>query len=387
MLIQFCLPNIFGSGAAFCLRKIAMQQTFPKKTAPDSILPRLWQALDALAICRGDYDLRPASLAVLRALISFLPSDAQGAQLLVWPSNHTLCHRACGMDERTLRRHLARLCDIGLVRRNTSANGKRFALRVRKTVVAAFGFDLAPLLHRAAEIANAAEEQAALQAEAHSTRAQILVLLHRANTTEPSYLAPDQDAEIRKLLRRHPDLSTLTALRDELAAMTKDADLPPDALPPNLTASRSQNDLHQQKTDKDSFDSEKDGAESEKAAGEDLPHAHRITFADCLHATRESQTFASDPIRTWADLTRLADTLAPMVGIGAEVANHARRVMGPIPAAVTILCLVQRGESIRRPGAYLRKLACLAESGMYSLRSLVQAAQHAKPPGGQDRAG
>ena len=373
MLTQFCLPNIFGSGAAFCLRKIAMQQTFPKKTAPDSILPRLWQALDALAICRGDYDLRPASLAVLRALISFLPSDAQGAQLLVWPSNHTLCHRACGMDERTLRRHLARLCDIGLVRRNTSANGKRFALRVRKTVVAAFGFDLAPLLHRAAEIANAAEEQAALQAEAHSTRAQILVLLHRANTTEPSYLAPDQDAEIRKLVRRRPDLSTLTALRDELAAMTKDADLPPDALPPNLTASRSQNDLHQQRTDKDSFD-------SEKTAGEDLPDASPITLADCLQATQESQSFALDPIRSWADLTRLADTLAPMVGIGAEVANHARRTMGTIPAAVTILCLIQRGDSIRRPGAYLRKLACLAEGGMYSLKSLVQATQHAKRP-------
>ena len=356
-----------------------MQQLFPKPATPDAILPRMWQALDALALCRGDYDLRPASLAVLRALISFLPSDAQAAQLLVWPSNHTLCHRACGMDERTLRRHLARLCDIGLVRRNTSANGKRFALRVRKTVVAAFGFDLAPLLHRASELAAAAEARATLHAEANNTRAQILVLLHRARTTEPSCLAPDQDTDIRKLLRRRADLSTLTALRDELACLTKDAVLPADDIPPNLTASRRQNDLHQQKTDKDSFD-------SEKGAGEDLPHAHQITFADCLQATRESQTFATDPIRSWADLTRLADTLAPMVGIGAEVANHARRVMGPIPAAVTILCLIQRGESIRRPGAYLRKLACLAEGGMYSLRSLVQAAQHAKPPSGPDRA-
>lgn len=353
-----------------------MHQLSPKPSTK-GVLPRLWQSLDALAQCRGDYDLRPASLGVLRALISFLPSDAQAAQLVVWPSNQTLCQRACGMDERTLRRHLARLCDIGLIARNTSANGKRFALRVRKTVVTAFGFDLAPLLHRASEIAAAATARAVLQAEIHSLRAQILALLHRARPQTPDALA-DTDT-LRKLLRRSPDLVALTDLRDQLAAMTKSPDAPPDdmacadLLAPDLTASDSHFDRHQQKTNKDSFD-------SEKMAGEDLPDASPITLADCLQATQESQSFALDPIRSWADLTRLADTLAPMVGIGAEVANHARRTMGTIPAAVTILCLIQRGDSIRRPGAYLRKLACLAEGGMYSLKSLVQATQHAKRP-------
>lgn len=342
-------------------------------------MPRLWQALDALAQCRGDYDLRPASLGVLRALISFLPSDAQAAHLVVWPSNQTLCQRACGMDERTLRRHLARLCDIGLIARNTSANGKRFALRVRKTVVTAFGFDLAPLLHRASEIAAAAEAQAALHAEIHAMRTQILALLHRARVSAPDGLPAAHEAALRKLLRRSPDLVALTALRDQLAAMAKSPDTPPDdrecadLLAPDLTARDSHFDRHQQKTEKDSFD-------SERTAGENLPDPHQIALADCLQATQESQSFALDPIRTWADLIRLADTLAPMVGIGAEVANHARRTMGAIPAAVTILCLIQRGDSIRRPGAYLRKLACLAEGGMYSIKSLVQATQHAKRP-------
>ena len=55
------------------------------------------------------------------------------------------------MSEPTLRRHLAALVEAGLIIRRDSPNGKRYARRVDEEVAQAFGFDLAPLVARAAE--------------------------------------------------------------------------------------------------------------------------------------------------------------------------------------------------------------------------------------------
>ena len=96
------------------------QSTTPAKKGPlvnevrcESV-QQLWRLLDALALCRGRYDLTTNSLSVLRALISFLPKDAvcEHGPIVVWPSNQTLAERADGMDERTFRRHLdlSRFC-------------------------------------------------------------------------------------------------------------------------------------------------------------------------------------------------------------------------------------------------------------------------------------
>ena len=63
------------------------------------------------------------------------------------------------MAPATLRRHLASLVEAGLIIRRDLPNGKRFARRGQGGEIAeAFGFDLAPLIARAAEIENLAEE-------------------------------------------------------------------------------------------------------------------------------------------------------------------------------------------------------------------------------------
>jgi replication initiation protein RepC len=63
------------------------------------------------------------------------------------------------MAPATLRRHLASLVEAGLIIRRDSPNGKRFARRGQGGEIAeAFGFDLAPLIARSAEIENLAEE-------------------------------------------------------------------------------------------------------------------------------------------------------------------------------------------------------------------------------------
>ena len=63
------------------------------------------------------------------------------------------------MAPATLRRHLACLVDAGLIIRRNSPNGKRFARRGQGGAIEdAFGFDLTPLVARAEEIENLAEE-------------------------------------------------------------------------------------------------------------------------------------------------------------------------------------------------------------------------------------
>ena len=77
----------------------------------------------------------------------------------MFPSNKELSIRAHGMAPATLRRHLACLVDAGLIIRRDSPNGKRFARRGQGGAIEdAFGFDLTPLVARAEEIENLAEE-------------------------------------------------------------------------------------------------------------------------------------------------------------------------------------------------------------------------------------
>ncbi|KEP67988.1 replication initiator RepC [Thioclava dalianensis] len=116
-----------------------------------------------------DLGLRPASVVVIDALLSCLPckDSASGKDapitpltlLTVFAANDTLCFRAKGITDRQLRRHLARLEEVGLIQRRDSANGKRFPIYRGGKVVAAFGIDLTPLLLRADELMALAQRR------------------------------------------------------------------------------------------------------------------------------------------------------------------------------------------------------------------------------------
>lgn len=89
-----------------------------------------WQILDALSAAAEEFELNHRTLSVLRALITFLPAREITAELnscIVFPSNRTLSERLHGMPESTLRRHLAKLVELGIISRHDSANRKRFA--------------------------------------------------------------------------------------------------------------------------------------------------------------------------------------------------------------------------------------------------------------------
>ena len=80
------------------------------------------------------------------------PQDwEEGRQPIVWPSNNFLIKRL-GVPLSTLRRHLRKLCELGVITIQDSPNGKRWGRRDDDgVIIEAYGFDLTPLAARARE--------------------------------------------------------------------------------------------------------------------------------------------------------------------------------------------------------------------------------------------
>lgn len=142
--------------------------------------------LRAIRTARRRLGLSTGDVLVLDTLLSFLPCRDkvtkedrpinEQTMLVIYASNAAICERANGMDERVLRRHIARLVAAGLLARRDSATCKRFPLRARGQLVGAYGIDLTPFLCRHVEITRMAQEFIAETQEARALRAEALTL-------------------------------------------------------------------------------------------------------------------------------------------------------------------------------------------------------------------
>lgn len=202
--------------------------TMPSVTRRDLLI--------AVKNCSQSYGLTPSSILVLETLLSFLPcrdretgietSLSSDALLVVYPSNKSICERANRMSDRVLRRHIAKLCEVGFIKRKDSATGKRFPLRVGGVVRDAFGFDLSPLLRiypelvaEAARLELEAEKFRSMRSEALAIRADLLRAPEQLTEVQIDYLA-----EVKKILRRTSLKSEgVAALIREMRALKSDA--------------------------------------------------------------------------------------------------------------------------------------------------------------------
>ena len=351
--------------------------------------PDKWALLDRLTTAADCFELSHRTLTVLKALLSFLPSRhiPDGAAGIVFASNARLSERLHGMPESTLRRHLAELVRLGLIGRHDSPNRKRFARNREGAISLAFGFDLAPLVVQAEMI-----ETAAQQAEAHHERMQalrdrILVLRHALIRQGGADALAD---DVGRLLRRKPDEAALKSMERTLhEALSQAAEGEIEApsvstLPAldtdQLSASDRQNERHIQDSNKYYFDSEKSdqsmAVQSETAgnkAAQNPEQKKGVTLAEVVSACTEVRSFFPQALRSWDDLVRVGDQIAPMLGIDLPVLNEAKRDMGAESAAITVLCLLEKAAAIRSPGAYLRRLTQMARDGAFSLNPMLSA--------------
>lgn len=289
---------------------------------------------------------------------------------MVFASNLALQERLNHISERTLQRAIRDLVEVGMIARHDSPNRKRFALRRRDSAEAiAFGFDLSPLLERSGEISYLAGEL-----ERDERHRQILRMKLRAVATqiEASDPASALVSEIRLIVRRKLGSHELEQVLDRClidSGMATNAPCPtielaPCSKPvsaPNMSAADSQIDGHLLMSEKDSLD--KKARERRTSVTNDGLNCHEAKAAcdnsllsEVRAACPEVSAISLTPNPTWRELVDQAPCIARWLGIDATIIKCLFDRHGPDKAAVTIFCLLQRHDRIKRPGAYLRSL-------------------------------
>ncbi|NSX56995.1 plasmid replication protein RepC [Parasulfitobacter algicola] len=363
---------------------------------PDVPQYNKWELFRNLCTARVAFGITDRDLTVLNALLTFHKPDAltEDDNLIVFPSNAALSTRAHGMAESTLRRHLAALCQAGLILRHDSPNGKRYATRGEGgELVRAFGFDLAPLLIRAMEIADAAQqaERGALALKRLREEAVLmardvwkLIEFGMAEGIKADWqaltarLAPLQAALRRKLA--HGDLMDLKPV---LATLLNDVRKCFDILneTEKMSGNVARNERHYQNSNTDSCEFEpclekSKGVEPEVSDDPEpdmdkLPP--KMPLGLILKACPDILDYAQGDIRHWHQLCATADFVRGMMGISPHAWAQSQTVMGRENAAIVLAGILQRMSQINSPGGYLRVLTHKAQDGAFSPGPMIMA--------------
>jgi len=360
-----------------------------------------WELLRELSKSQAAFGVTERDLTVLQGLLSFYPHDALGgtAEMVVFPSNKVICERLNGMACSTMRRHLARLVDAGLIARRDSPNGKRYVRKHGQERVA-FGFDLMLLYRSSEQIARAAEAVRAtenrvrrLREVVSLMRRDIAALAEYGEDTQPGLGLWDQLRDTAVLtaraLRRKLSLEELAVFQSKLEALLGRArnviDGPETE---DMVTKDARFERHHLNTDKESIDFEP-SLETAKAAAvtqqneavapeesieePDSRRAPKIPLHLVITSCPSLATFYEGPIRHWHQLYEAACHVRPAMGISASAWEKAQRCMGPEQASIVVVAMLQRFADIRSPGGYLRALTTKAAAGAFSCGPMVMA--------------
>ncbi len=336
------------------------QTTFKTKHTPallDKQDPR-WNALNAAQAAMGALGLRDRDIAVLRGLLTFIQPDRWREKLMVHASNTSIQARCDGIDERTLRRRLTRLCEVGLIARHQSPNRKRYVVRDELgNQVLSYGFDLSPLRENLHQLESIAEEQRTTALRIKMLKA---VLRDRLFRLLSSGFLSETDgtsvASLQKLLRQRVDILSLErAIQtvESLASSLVDASIG-GTQTTKMSDSVSQIGRDIQNSEKEYIE-ESYGDEKQRAGRQE---GSRVDLAldDCIDAAKSAMDFSLHRPRTWTELSHLADQLAPAIGVQQKQLLRTKEALGERGACLAILGLVEAFTRIREPSRYLNTL-------------------------------
>ena len=360
-----------------------------------------WELLRELSKAQAAFGVSERDLTVLQGLLSFFPDDALcgNAEMVVFPSNKAICERLNGMPCSTMRRHLARLVEAGLLQRRDSPNGKRYVRKHGEDRVA-FGFDLSPLYCQSEEIARAAE--AVREAEERVRRLREVVSLMRRDLAALAEFGDemqpglgfwdqlrDRAALTARALRRKLSVEDLAAYRADLEALLDQArNIIDGPETEEMNTNDAQSERHHHNSNKESIDFEPALEKSGAAAGvpdvdtnepvadvdeQDTRHLPKIPLHLVIAACPSLKTFYQGEIRHWHQLFDAACHVRPAMGISASAWEEAQRFMGPEQASIVVAAMLERFADIRSPGGYLRALTTKAAAGEFSCGPMVMA--------------
>jgi replication initiation protein RepC len=379
------------------------------EAGPKDAMAEKWKVFDSLREAKTALGISDRALSVLNALLTF-HQDATlqlGSDLIVFPSNRTLTFRANGMSPATLRRHLAALVQAGLVIRRDSPNGKRYARKGEGgSIEQAFGFDLSPLVARAAEFESLAEAARAERKARYLLREEISVLRRDIGKTiamalEENLVGPWDDLLARfdalnETPPRAAETSGLEAVAVDLRALWADVDntLKSQLKPENMSANESQGERHYQNSKPNPLlDSEQSLQERLEETSAPEPEAKKppiraFSLSLVLQACPDiaMYTKGGQGISTWRELVTAAGVARGALGISPSAWTDACTAMGDEDAAIVIAAILQRSEMIVSAGGYLRNLTERAREGKFSVGPMVMALLRAAVSGGKKSA-
>jgi replication initiation protein RepC len=377
------------------------------KARPPNTTVHKWQIFRAICEGKSAIGVSDRSLAVLNALLTFHPETALTGddELIVFPSNDQLALRAHGMPPATLRRHLAALVDCGLVIRRDSPNGKRYARKGQGGAIeTAFGFDLTPLVARAAEFERLAGEIRAERRALALVRERITLYRRDVAKMISAGLEEDVPADWRAFHSAYLGLVSRiprTATRLELEPLAEELGLLADEIrnaleqhikTQNPSANESQFERHIQNSNPDPLESEPGFPGSRRGATvEAHPEKARtpqrsFPLGMVLEACPDIVDYARHGISSWRDFMATAGLVRSALGISPSAWDDARAVLGEEDAAVVVAAILQRGEAIKSPGGYLRSLTEKARGGAFSVGPVIMALLRARLGTGRKRA-
>ncbi|MCX2697434.1 MULTISPECIES: plasmid replication protein RepC [Ochrobactrum] len=372
---------------------LTMQQK--AREIPEGSAVDKWQLHRWLCEGKSILGISDRTLAVLAALLSFYPENilSETNGLIVFPSNKQLALRAHGMADATLRRHLAALVDAGLVARQDSPNGKRYARRTKTgDVKLAFGFSLAPLLARKDEIEAAAEKVKADKTLLRELREQLTLL--RRDIAKTLEYAVEQKldgswTDISTVFRTVVDTIPRRASAQELLVLIKklneiyatvDNALKNNEKNQNMSGRESQNERQYYESKPDSYiDRTVANMRTKQCSSTDKPLPERTVSLDfVLRACPEITSYAQQPITQWQHLVDATDKVHGFIGIDTRLHQFALKILGRENTAIVIAYLLQRYGEIRSISGYLRILVEKAAEDGFSVRALMSSALHGR---------
>ena len=342
-------------------RRTNLSSLKPRVQTPAADKDKRWHILDLAKACRQRLKLRDRDIAVLRGLLSLLPSQARPDQMVVFASNRVLIDRCDGIDERTLRRRIVHLQNCGMLERRMSPNGKRYQVRNEQhDALLTYGIDLTPLFHIQNHLEALAEDCRREMVRIKVLRSLIRDVLYKTQPHEVTDIQNEAQRALRRVLDSNQLQQILSQLEEAAPIMIAQFTGNVSLSTTHLSVNDGQNDRHIQSSYKDNLESER--AESEtlsntacekKAANVD--HAD-ITVDECMDLARTAKEMAPKQPRCWEDLIDLSTTLAPAIGLQDTVIHEAEKHLGRHGCALAILGLVEAFGRVRNPDAYLTAL-------------------------------
>lgn len=370
-----------------------------------------WKVFRDACEARERLGLQDRALTVLDALLTFYPEHElnSGSRLVVFPSNAQLSVRAHGITGTTLRRHLAALVEAGLIQRKDSPNGKRYAHRGRGgDIEQAFGFDLSPLLARAAELASLAQEVAAERLQFRRAKEALTICRRDVRKLISAAMEEGADGNWEALediyvgivgrLPRNPDRRQVEEALDEIRLLrTEILNLLENQLDSqNMDSNAIQNGRHIQNSKPESIyelepssRNEQGGAveaEAERAAvGLPLAKPEQMKafpLSMVLKACPQISDYGpGGAISHWRELMGAAVVVRSMLGVSPSAYEEACEVMGPENAAVAMAAILERAGHINSAGGYLRDLTRRARAGEFGLGPMLMSLMRANTNG------